>query len=80
MHQGFTATEDPSLWVTMTQCAWCNGIKLGPWFLPIRHRIMKIRSIRLPIIGLSLVLRPTHGICPECLERVRGAKRRALWT
>lgn len=57
------------LWVSLTQCAWCNRIRLGRWYLPYNQKIIRQWALRLPM-GLSVVMSSTHGVCPECAEQV----------
>lgn len=58
-----------TLWVPLTQCAWCNRIKLGPLYIPWGQKIMKQWVVRLPM-GPTLVVGSTHGVCPACAERI----------
>jgi len=55
----------------VTQCAWCNGIKLGAWYLhlPWVRGVVHGWSLRLPM-GPSLIVKTTHGVCPECAGKV----------
>jgi hypothetical protein len=46
----------------LVRCAWCNRIKVGERFVPVD-----------PTIAAHLGERTTHGICPECFERVTRA-------
>jgi hypothetical protein len=55
----------------VTQCAWCKRVSLGPWYvhLPRVNGIVHSWSLRLGF-GISLRLRASHGVCPECAARV----------
>ena len=55
----------------VTQCAWCNGIKLGAWYLhlPWVREVVQEWSFRLPA-GPTLTVKTTHGVCPECAGKV----------
>ncbi len=55
----------------VTQCAWCNGVKLGAWYLhlPWVHEVVHQWSLRLPV-GPTLTVRTTHGVCPHCAGKV----------
>ena len=43
------------------RCAWCNRIRVGDCFVSVDPSIMG---------DGDLPERTTHGICPECFERV----------
>ena len=43
------------------RCAWCNRIKVGDRFVPVDPAI---------VAAGDLPERTTHGICPECFQRV----------
>ncbi len=55
----------------MVQCAWCGGIKIGPWYIALRRTRLFVRewTLRLPLLP-PIALGTTHGICPECLKSV----------
>ena len=43
------------------RCAWCNRIKVGGRFVPLDPAVVGAADV---------AERTTHGICPECFERV----------
>ena len=45
----------------MVRCAWCNRIKVGGRFVPLDPAVVGADDV---------AERTTHGICPECFERV----------
>lgn len=62
-----------SYWMAISQCAWCNGIKLGKWYLRIPGvgKVTYQRAVKLPF-GMSLCVITTHGLCPKCAEQISG--------
>lgn len=72
MFAGAKASSHPvAAWLCITQCAWCRGIKLWSWFLSVPGRRLMTWSlvVRLPLLPV-VVIGMTHGVCPECAERV----------
>jgi hypothetical protein len=65
------------VWVMLRQCAWCGGIKLGNWrlALPGRRVVRWAWQLHLPHFG-PLILGTSHGLCPECAQKVRARPRR----
>ena len=33
--RAFAATKSGRIWLPIIQCAWCMGIKVGPWYIPM---------------------------------------------
>ena len=60
-------------WMTITQCAWCHSLKVGPWHVrvPGVSKITYQQSFRLPL-GPALRVTTTHGICPMCADQIVG--------
>ncbi len=69
MGRGLHASARRELWLLFTQCAWCNGLKFGPWYVPFSRKIVQQWALQLPL-GLAVVVSSTHGVCPDCAERV----------
>ena len=65
------------VYIPITQCAWCRGIKLWRWYrilpwVPILHWYWSFRLSR--TLGFTLTV--THSICWRCsghLAEVRSA-------
>ncbi len=73
IYEGYAESRS-SYWVTISQCAWCNGIKLGRWYvrLPRVNKVTYHQSFHLPL-GSSLTITTSHGLCLSCAEKVFGS-------
>jgi hypothetical protein len=50
----------------LVHCAWCNRLKVGDEWLQLEQGA----AGALLVIARSLLQRSSHGICPDCFERV----------
>lgn len=67
------------IWLFITQCAWCRGIKVWRWYVrkPKPPLLVWQEQVRLPYLP-SVVVSMTHGACPDCARRVNETARRSL--
>lgn len=72
------AVENRRIWVSITQCAWCHGIKVWRWYLrkPKPPLLTWRGQIGLPYLPV-LIVSMTHGACPECAQRVNESARQS---
>ncbi len=63
------------VWISMSQCAWCRGVRLWRWYLrlPRMPLLLWMWTVSLPHPLPSLTIGTTHGACPRCAERVNRA-------
>ncbi len=73
-----TGAGNRRIWVFITQCAWCRGIKVWRWYVrkPKPPLLVWQEHVRLPYLP-PLVLSMTHGACPQCARRVNESARRS---
>ncbi len=78
MRASETAVESRRIWVSVTQCAWCRGIRVWRWYLrwPKLPLLTWREQFRLPYLPV-LVVSMTHGACPDCAQRVNESARRS---
>ncbi|HEX9015858.1 MAG TPA: hypothetical protein VF960_07665 [Chloroflexota bacterium] len=67
-----------SLWISVSQCAWCNAVKVWRWHirLPRARKLTFQRSIGLPF-GMSISITATHGLCTSCADEIYGKVHRS---
>lgn len=75
--RAFAATKSDRIWLPIIQCAWCKGIKVGRWYIPMPpKRLLRGNFwIRLPMMPM-VVVGITHTACPHCAKKVRDLARR----
>ncbi len=67
-----------TVWVLITQCAWCRGIKVWKWYIRSPKPPLMLWQEKVSLPGLpSVVVSMTHGACPACAERVNESARKA---
>lgn len=70
------AAENRRIWLFITQCAWCRGIKVWRWYFrkPKPPLLLWREQLSLPHLPV-LVVSMTHGACPKCARRVNETAR-----
>ncbi len=65
--------------ISITRCASCGAVKLGPWYLrlPGTSMIHGGSRIHLPLLP-TVAVASTHSTCPKCATRL-NEQARAWW-